>query len=189
MPEQRATTMTEQRAQSTGKSGAAVTGPDSTGRSAILRCASFFLLWLVLIQSVQVGDVVFGACVALAATWVSLRLSPPATGTLRFASLMMLLPHFLWQSVRAGVDVARRALSPNMNLQPGLVTCPLGLAPGTARNTFATITSMLPGTVPCDVEGGELVYHCLDTSQPVVEQLWEEERRLASALVAGASHG
>jgi multicomponent Na+:H+ antiporter subunit E len=167
----------------------AVAGPDSKRRSAILRYAAFFVLWLVLIQSIKAGDVAFGACVAFVATWVSLRLSPPATGCLKFASLLMLLPHFLWQSVRAGVDVARRALSPRMNLQPGLVTCPLGFPPGTARNTFATITSMLPGTVPCDEEGGELVYHCLDTSQPVVEQLWEEERRLARALVAGASHG
>lgn len=181
--------MPEPLTQRAGASEAPAARPDSTRRSAILRCGAFFVLWLVLIQSLKTGDVVFGACAALIATWVSLRLSPPATGCVKFASLLMLLPHFLWQSVRAGVDVARRALSPRMNLQPGLVTCPLGFPPGTARNTFATITSMLPGTVPCDEEGGELVYHCLDTTQPVVEQLWEEERLLARALVAGASHG
>ena len=78
---------------------------------------------------------------------------------------------------------------PRMPLQPGFVTCPLGFPPGFARNTFATITSLLPGTVPCDEVDGALVYHCLDTRQPVVEQLWEEERRLARALVAGRRHG
>jgi multicomponent Na+:H+ antiporter subunit E len=34
-----------------------------------------------------------------------------------------------------------------------------------------------------------LVYHCLDTTQPVVAQLSEEERLLARALVAGEGHG
>ena len=57
-----------------------------------------------------------------------------------------------------------------------------------ARNTFATITSLLPGTVACGEVNGVLTYHCLDITQPVLEQLCEEERRLLSALVAGESH-
>jgi multicomponent Na+:H+ antiporter subunit E len=161
----------------------------SPRHSALLRGAAFFALWLVLMQSLKVSDLTIGACATVAATWVSLRLLPPAAGCLRFGSLLLLLPHFLWQSVRAGVDVARRALAPRLSLQPGLVSCPLGYPPGLARNTFATITSLLPGTVPCDEVDGVLFYHCLDTRQPVVEQLWEEERRLARALVAGRSHG
>ncbi len=162
---------------------------DSPRRTALLRGAAFFVFWLVLMQSLKVSDLAIGACATVVATWVSLRLLPPATGCLRFGSLLLLLPHFLWQSVRAGVDVARRALAPRLPLQPGLVSCPLGFGPGLARNTFATITSLLPGTVSCDEVDGVLVYHCLDMAQPVVEQLWEEERRLARALVAGRSHG
>jgi multicomponent Na+:H+ antiporter subunit E len=162
---------------------------DASRRTALLRGAAFFVFWLVLMQSLKVSDLAIGACATVAATWVSLRLLPPAAGCLRFGSLLLLLPHFLWQSVRAGVDVARRALAPRVSLQPGLVNCPLDFGPGLARNTFATITSLLPGTVPCDEVDGVLVYHCLDTGQPVVEQLWEEERRLARALVAGRSHG
>ncbi len=162
---------------------------DSPRRSALLRGAAFFMLWLVLMQSLKVSDLAIGACAAVVATWVSLHLLPPATGCLRFGRLLLLLPHFVWQSVRAGVDVARRALAPGLPLQPGVVRCPLGFGPGLARNTFATITSLLPGTVPCDEVDGVLVYHCIDTDQPVLEQLWEEERRLSLALVAGRSHG
>jgi multicomponent Na+:H+ antiporter subunit E len=154
----------------------------------VLRGVAFFGLWLVLIQSVKVADLAFGICVSITATWASLRLSPPAAGCLRFANLLLLLPHFLWQSMSAGVDVARRALSPRVDLHPGLVTCPLGFPPGQARNTFATITSLMPGTVPCDEVNGDLVYHCLDTTQPIVEQLWAEERLLSRALVAGRGY-
>jgi len=116
------------------------------------------------------------------------RLLPPESGSLRFGVLLALMPHLLWESVLAGIDVARRALSPRVALNSGLVNCPLGFPPGLARNTFATITSLLPGTVPVG-EGDELlVYHCLDVSQPVVEQLGVEERLLAEALVAGRRH-
>lgn len=162
---------------------------ESPHRSALLRAAAFFIFWLVLMQSLKPADIAIGALATIVATRASLHLLPPATGCLRFGSLLLLLPHFLWQSVVAGLDVARRAFTPGLLLQPGLVSCPLGFEPGLARNTFATITSVLPGTVSCDQVDGALLYHCLDTDQPVVEQLWEEKRLLARALVAGRSHG
>lgn len=168
----------------------------SPRRAALLRGAAFFALWIVLIQSAKPADVLVGAFSTVAATWVSLRLLPPAAGCLRFGVLLTLVPHFLWESVLAGVDVARRAFDPRLPLRPGFVDCPLDLAPGFARNTFSTITSLLPGSVPAGESdgpadragGGALVYHCLDTTQPVVEQLWKEERLLARALVAGRRH-
>jgi multicomponent Na+:H+ antiporter subunit E len=144
---------------------------------------------MVLMQSTKLADVAIGALSAVAATWLSLRLLPPVSGCLRFGVLLGLMPHFLWESVQAGIDVARRAFAPSLPLRPGFVRCPLDFPPGLARNTFSTITSLLPGSVPSGEEDGALVYHCLDTSQPVVEQLWQEERLLARALVAGRRHG
>ena len=91
------------------------------------------------------------------------------------------MPHFLWESVVAGIDVARRACATaHAARNPASSTCPLDFPPGLARNTFATITSLLPGSVPSGEDEDALVYHCLDTSQPVVEQLWKEERLLSA---------
>jgi len=160
----------------------------SPRRAGLARGAAFFLLWLVMMPSVKPGDLAIGALSAIAATWVSLRCIPPAAGCLNVVALAALLPHFLWETVCAGIDVARRALAPTLNLKPGFVRCPLGFPPGFARNTFATITSLIPGTVPSGEDDGVLVYHCLDTTQPVVEQLWQEERLLSRALVAGRRH-
>ena len=154
-------------------------------RVAVERGAGYLALWLVLMPSAKPADLAFGLVAATAATWVSLRLRPPAMGGVKFGVLLALAPHFLVQSVRAGVDVARRALDPRLPLDPGFVNCPLDFPPGLARNTFATITSLLPGSVPCGDQQEGLLYHCLDVAQPVVEQLWEEERLLARALIAG----
>ena len=56
-------------------------------------------------------------------------------------------------------------------------------APGRLRNTFATIASLLPGTLPCGENEREILFHCLDVDQPILEQLADEERALARVLV------
>jgi multicomponent Na+:H+ antiporter subunit E len=161
----------------------------SRGSAATWRGVSFALLWLLLTRSLDTGDLVVGAFAAASATAVSLRLLPPTAGCLNFGRLLALLPHFAWESARAGVDVARRVFLPVMPLSPGFVRCPLQFPPGYARNTFAAITSLLPGTVPCDENDEAVVYHCLDDTTPVVEQLWQEERLFGRALAAGRRHG
>ena len=158
-------------------------------QSASTRGLAFFLFWLLLMQSIKPADLLIGLLIAIAAALLSLRLLPPVSGYLHFRQLLALFPHFLWVSILAGVDVARRALDPRMPLHCGLVDCPLGFPPGLARNTFATFTSLMPGTVPVTDSGRILTYHCLDTTQPVVEQLWAEERLLARVIVVGREHG
>ena len=108
---------------------------------------------------------------------------------MRIFALLLLLPRFLWQSLVAGVDVARRAFSPSLPLHPGFVDYPVGLPRGSARNAFELISSLLPGSVPTDETEAAIEYHCLDVQQPVVEQLAVEERAHAVALVPGRRHG
>jgi multicomponent Na+:H+ antiporter subunit E len=67
-------------------------------------------------------------------------------------------------------------------LRPGFVTYPVRFPPGVARNTFTTVTSLLPGTVPAGDDGEGLVYHCLDVEQPVVTELASEEAALSRTL-------
>ncbi len=155
-------------------------------RAAIPRWLGFFVFWLVLSLGAP-GGLPFGVVAATAATWLSLRLVPADGYDIRWGALLRFLPHFLWQSVVAGLDVARRAFDPRMPLRPGFIVYPIGFRSSTARNTFTTITSLLPGTVPCGVGNGALVYHCLDIGQPVAAQLAAEEQRLA-AFINEAPH-
>ena len=151
-------------------------------RAAVTRGIGLFALWIVLLPSAKPADLLVGALTAAGATWVSLRLLPPASGRVRFAALLALLPRFLWQSLLAGIDVARRAFAPRMRLAPGFVTYRTGFPRGQARNNFATITSLMPGSVPVGDGPDTIEFHCLDTGQAVVEQLAAEERAYARAL-------
>lgn len=158
-------------------------------RAALERGMMFLAMWVVLMPSAKPGDLAIGLVATIAATWTSVRLLPREAGHVRFRSLLVFIPHFLWQSVVAGVDVARRALDPRMPLKPGFVDCPVSFPPGLARNEFASIMSLMPGSVPVGESDFAIVFHCLDVTQPLAQQMAEEEELLTDALVTGESHG
>ncbi|WP_371261347.1 hypothetical protein [Bradyrhizobium sp. WSM1253] len=47
---------------------------------------------------------------------------------------------------------------------------------------FATLTSLLPGTVPAAEDDAHILYHCLNIENPAVAELAEEEAALVRAL-------
>ena len=156
-------------------------------RSALVRGVGFLALWIVLIGAGP-ADLAAGVAAATGAAWASLRLVPPGAARVRPVALLALVPRFLWQSAVAGVDVARRALDPRLPLRPGFVRYRPGLEPGLARNAFASLTSLLPGTVPAHDDGQTLLYHCLDVDEPVASQLAAEELRLVRVFPGAREH-
>jgi multicomponent Na+:H+ antiporter subunit E len=149
--------------------------------SAVWRAAWFICLWLVL-AGADPGDIPAATAAVAAATWTSLRLLEPNASRRSPRAIVQLVLLFLYHSIVAGADVARRALDPRLPLCPGFVAYPTRLSPGMRRNVFTTLTSLLPGTVPTGEEKGQLVYHCLDVKQPVVAELAAEEAALVRAL-------
>ena len=137
--------------------------------AALFRATFFFGLWLIL-YGVKSPDFIVGVFTAIGAAWASLRLLSPGHWRLDPFALSKLFLRFAIQSIVAGIDVARRALDPRMPLQPGFVNYPVRLPPGPTRNTFTTLTSLLPGTVPAGYQNGQIVYHCLDIKQPACWQ-------------------
>jgi multicomponent Na+:H+ antiporter subunit E len=157
--------------------------------SAISRAAGFFGFWLAL-TGADAADLAAGAIAAVAGTWASLRLMPAQQWHLRPIRLAGYVLHFLRQSIAAGTDVAWRALDPRLPLRPGLVVYQARLPPGTERDAFCAIMSLLPGTLPCGTaDDDSLTIHCLDVTQPVVEQLAAEEALWVQTLGGSQRNG
>jgi len=153
-------------------------------RSALLRWVGLFGFWLLLSDGAEIAaDLAVGLLAAAAATWVSLRLLPPGPGRLRTGALIRLAWRFLWQSVVAGIYVARLAFAPRLALRPGWLHYQVKIPPGPGRATFGALTGLVPGTLPVGTGPGDtLVYHCLDPSQPVAQGLAADEALLMAAL-------
>ena len=112
-----------------------------------------------------------------------MRFLPPLASRYKLASIASVVAGFFRQSVVSGWDVAWRALSPSLKLEPGLVACPLRLAAGNKRSAFCALSSLMPGTLPTGTdEQGALLVHCLDMSQPVAANLAAEEQLFIRAF-------
>ena len=153
-------------------------------RAILVRGVGYFLLWMIMAGG-QPSDIAPGLGAAVLATWISLVLLPPdpTLAHIRPLAVLRLAIRFIWTSTVAGLDIARRAFSPSLPLTLGYHHYPVGLPPGTTRNLFTSVTSLMPGTLPAGTdESGRLIYHCLDVGQPVLQELGQEEAELVAAL-------
>lgn len=156
-------------------------------RTALFRGVFFLICWLVL-AGLKPADIAVGAIAAGLAAWVSLRLLPAAATRVDWTAVALMILRFPWQSLIAGIDVARRALDPRLPLRTGFVAFRPRLPAGPIEDAFCTIMALQPGTLPCGKnEKGELLIHCLDTEQPIIEQL-EAEQAMLSRAIAGLRH-
>lgn len=154
-------------------------------RGVLHRFAIYLALWLVLIE-LSAANLFVGAVTSVCATWFSLRLLPLQKGRLSYLALLRLAVHSMGQSLAAGFDVARRALDPRMPLQVGFVGYPTNLEGGVCRNSFRVLTSLQPGTLPVSAqETGEIVFHCLDTRQPISQELSSTEALFSQLIRSG----
>ena len=150
-------------------------------RALASRFAIFLAGWLM-IATWKPSDLPIGIAASALALWISLRLMPPTAVSLRLVPCAVLVFRLLVFSIIAGIDIARRALLPRVDLNPGFAGAALTLEPGTSRNAFLLCQSLQPGTLPTDTEGDRLQVHCLDISQPVVEAVALDEDLFKRAI-------
>lgn len=150
------------------KQPSSVGGRQVFRRGALHVAFSAFLWWLLTEGNLSSWEV--GVPVIVAATIVSLTLFPSPRWRWRFSSFVRFLPFFLWQSLRGGVDVARRAFHPGLPLAPLFLNYRLRLPEGPAQVFLADLVSLLPGTLSADLQQGYLTVHALDGDPLVLTQ-------------------
>nr|WP_281349798.1 Na+/H+ antiporter subunit E [Marichromatium bheemlicum] len=144
------------------------------------------MLWSIL-AGTDPASWVIGIPTVLLATYLSLSLSSPARRRPRLLALLRFLPYFLGQSLRGGLDVALRVLSPQLRIDPGFVDYRTQLTDPAARVLFLDTISLLPGTLGADIRRQWVRVHALDISSDVRPELVELERRIAALFAHEAS--
>ncbi len=146
-------------------------------RALVWRGIGLLVLWLI-VAGAEPADLPVGVAVAALAARGSLALLPPADYRVRIVPLLHFALRLIWDSVLAGADVAARALSPRLRIDPGFIRYRPGIASGPGRSLFATLMSLVPGTLPAGTEpDGVLIVHCLDVGEPVEANMRREEAK------------
>lgn len=120
-----------------------------------------------------------GVPAVLAASWAAHRLGTGEQRTISASGVVRFLPLFVWESLRGGIDVARRTLARRLRIEPGFVHYHTGLDQPSARVFFANCVCLLPGTLAADLHGNALRVHVLDSGLNPQAELQRLERAVA----------
>ncbi|MGQ9424600.1 Na+/H+ antiporter subunit E [Gilvimarinus sp. F26214L] len=134
-------------------------------------------LWILLAAG---GGWIFGAASVLLASALAtaLGLQPMR---MRLGRLPLFVGFFLASSVSGAIDVARRALSPALPIEPSWERYQFASGDPRICLLLSAVVGLLPGTLAAKVEAGEMHLHVLDRRQPwraTVEQLELQLRSL-----------
>ena len=81
---------------------------------------------------------------------------------------------FVWELIKANLDVARRALSPKLPINPGIVKIETDLKSEYAQSALANSITLTPGTITMDIaeEKGKTYYyiHWIDVASEEVPE-------------------
>lgn len=139
------------------------------------------LIWWILADPLP-GRWVAGA-LALAVGSVAYALMGGASDfRFHLKGLAPFLSFFLYQSVRGGLDVSRRALSPSLPVTPRLMKYRVLLPEGLPRVSFVATISLLPGTFSAELEEDDLTVHLLTNELAAKETLKQLEQKVGAVF-------
>jgi len=90
----------------------------------------------------------------------------------RYLWFLYYLPIFIWECIKANIDVAYRVIHPKRPINPGIVKVKTTLKSDTALTFLANSITLTPGTLSVDIdqEKGYLYVHWIDVKQEDVEK-------------------
>jgi multicomponent Na+:H+ antiporter subunit E len=90
----------------------------------------------------------------------------------RYLWFLLYLPFFIWECIKANIDVAYRVIHPNCPINPGIVKVKSSLKSETALTFLANSITLTPGTLSVDIdeETGILYVHWIDVRDKDIER-------------------
>ncbi|MGB5261295.1 MAG: Na+/H+ antiporter subunit E [Gammaproteobacteria bacterium] len=135
-------------------------------------------LWWLIVQG-RVDAWVIGLPSVALATFASIQLGNQVLPRWSLTGLPGFIGLFLRESVRGGIDVARRTLGPSLRIQPGFRRYRLHISHPAARVLLINCIGLLPGTLAADLDGDHAELHLLDLTADLDPQLLQLEAAIA----------
>ena len=145
-------------------------------KSRVVLFALGYLVWCLLNWVPDWQHLLVGVFVALFVAWMTGDLFMTRPHLLKhpyryWYFVAHYLPRFLWECVKANIDVAYRVVHPSLPINPGIVKVKTGLKSDTGLTFLANSITLTPGTMSVDVdrEKGFLYIHWIDVKDKDVE--------------------
>ena len=139
----------------------------------IVMFAFWLAVWCCLSYPLSRIDIILGIITSALVTYMTIDLAAQidekgaakkyglASNLKRFLWFLYYVPVFLWESLKANIDVAGRVLHPDLPIRPGTVAVKVNLKSDIGLTFLANSITLTPGTTSVDVdkEKGILYVH------------------------------
>jgi multicomponent Na+:H+ antiporter subunit E len=121
------------------------------------------LFWLLLTFKFTIPNLIVGSIAAIICSAIFTKyyfhsvykfLQPQ-----RYFWFLIYLFIFIWECIKANLDVAYRVLHPAMPIRPGIVKVKTTLKSDFAKTLLANSITMTPGTITVDIIGDDMYIH------------------------------
>ncbi len=121
------------------------------------------IFWLLLTFSLTTPNIIVGIVAALATSILFGRFFVTSVSKLlhphRYFWFIVYLIIFIWECLKANIEVAYRVLHPAMPIKPGIVKIKIDLKTDIAKTTLANSITMTPGTITVDIIDDYIYVH------------------------------
>ena len=144
-------------------------------KSRIIAFFLGFVAWLFLSWSLDWQHVVVGIFVAAFVSCMTgdffIRRPHLCKHPSRYLWFLYYIPIFLWECLKANIDVAYRVIHPNLPINPGIVKVKTSLKSEIGLTFLANSITLTPGTLSVDVdaEKGFLYVHWIAVEHKDIE--------------------
>ena len=148
-------------------------------RSRLILFTIGIIIWLALTGSFQAENLAIGILGSLFIAWVSGDLftkNPHKfSQASRYLYFVYYIPIFVWEMIKANLDVAYRVLHPSLPIRPGIVKVKTNLKSEAGRTFLANSITLTPGTLSVDIdeENGYLYIHWIWVKDADIEKASE----------------
>ncbi|MFB4211908.1 Na+/H+ antiporter subunit E [Shouchella sp. JSM 1781072] len=122
------------------------------------------IVWMLFQNSFTIVDFVVGYTIGFFVVLVLIRFKGYEFYFARVWSLIKLMLIFMKELAIANVSVMKTALSPKMDVAPGIVAVPTRLETETEKTMFAVMMTLTPGTLSIEfsLDSNVIFVHALD---------------------------
>lgn len=134
-----------------------------------------FIVWCLLNWPVDLVNIILGIIVTLFITMVTsdLFIHKPHIFRywIKYLWFIYYIPLFLWECLKANLDVAYRVIHHGLPINPGIVKVKTTLKSDTALTFLANTITLTPGTMTVDIdaENGFLYIHWINVTTQDIE--------------------
>lgn len=140
-------------------------------KSRIILFILGFLVWLGLSWPIDSPHLLVGIVVAAFVTFMTgdmfVKRPHIFKHPMRYIWFLYYLPVFIWECIKANIDVAYRVSHPDLPISPGIVKVKTTLKSETGLTFLANSITLTPGTMSVDIDqdNGFLYIHWIDVKE------------------------